>query len=79
MGYKNGLIYFDMLNVLGVDEAPAPPFFYHPGIGEMDEEFFEKEVRPNAELHKGALKQAAKLVRDLTPDAGLEIQHSPFG
>jgi hypothetical protein len=85
VGYKMSLIYFDIANARldprqdVSDELGDPALFYHPRLGLMDEETFDKEVRPNPEVHKLALKQAKRFAKRYEGADDLVVQHTPFG
>lgn len=74
-GYLNGLFFFD-LKASGED-CDDVPRFYHPGVGELDKGEFDQRVRKNPEIHKGALAQARRLVKN-RPQAEV-LQHLPWG
>lgn len=74
-GYVNGLMFFDM--VASDEDIEPPPHFFHPGIGPVSQEEFEKLVRPNPEVHKAALAFGKRLIRK---NPGAEVlQHLPWG
>lgn len=78
-GYQNGLMQFVMLNSKTNEEVPPIPECFHPGQGELYLDEFNKMVRPNPEIHKGALKEARRRTAEFPADEDLVVQHLPWG
>ena len=79
-GYVNGLYFFGLVNAADdPKKLPSLAPFFHPGVGEIeDDEEFDRLVRHNPNIHKGALRMAQKIVRGRLSDADV-IQHLPWG
>lgn len=79
-GYMTGLQFFDLLNLCDPNEAIPIPFYFHPGIGHIeDRKSYDSQVRKNPTVHKGALKQA-QMILERSGWAGAEVvQHLPWG
>lgn len=77
-GYQNGMIRFLLLNDKEEVDPPSIPECFHPGQGELELDEFDKIVRPNPEIHKGALREARKRTANLA-DGDLVVQHLPWG
>lgn len=78
-GYQTGLIQFDMINSIPDEDVPELPHFFHPGAGWMCKEQFDDEVRNFPEVHKGAYKQAKRLMARLGTSGDVVLQHMPWG
>lgn len=88
-GYSNGLLFFLLCNSHTGDEEfladeneeiPVPPFYYHPKVGEIDdEEGYNQAVRNKPNVHKAALKQCKSVVQEMGTSEGIVIQHMPWG
>lgn len=76
-GYQNGLMRLVLLNSKIDAETPSIPECYHPGKGAMYLEDFDAVVRPNPDIHKGALKEARRKTANLAE--GIVVQHLPWG
>lgn len=78
-GYCSGLEYFFSCNIDGDDELPDVPMYFHPGIGPATREEFRKQVWAKPDVHKGALKQAQRILKHPRwKNAGV-MQHMPWG
>jgi hypothetical protein len=78
-GYYVGLEFFMQCNMLGEDSDPSLPMYFHPGIGPVGREEFAENVRGNPEVHKGALKQAKRLLKQPRWANVEVVQHLPWG
>lgn len=84
-GYKMALICFDVENARLDPRQDVPkdlddlPLFYHPKFGIMDEDEYNREVRPHPAVHRAALKQAIRIAKEYEGADDLVVQHSPFG
>ncbi|GAA0338843.1 hypothetical protein GCM10009087_56640 [Sphingomonas oligophenolica] len=77
-GYLLGLEFFELSNFVSDEELPPPPLFFHPGVGQIDEAEFEREIRNRQDIHKLALAQAKRILKR-SGSAGAEvIQHLPW-
>jgi NAD-dependent SIR2 family protein deacetylase len=78
-GYQNGLMQFLLVNEETDSDIADLPEFFHPGKGELYEDDYEKLVRPNPNVHKGALRDAMRRAAQFSDDPDLTIQHPPWG
>lgn len=85
VGYEMGLIFFDILNA-SLDpkqevneDLLEVPYYYHPKLDVMKRDKYQQNVRPNPEVHKGALKQAKRMAKHYEGADALVVQHTPFG
>lgn len=78
-GYQNGLLQFVMMNSKDGKELPPLPECFHPGEGELYLDEFDQYVRPNPEIHKGALKEAQRRTAKFSGETDLVVQHLPWG
>jgi hypothetical protein len=78
-GYVVGLEFFIMCNAPGGAEDADLPLYFHPGIGPVDRHAFAATVADNPDIHKGALRQA-KRVLSKPQWANVDVvQHLPWG
>lgn len=78
-GYQNGLLHFVLINSKGDEVIGDIPECFHPGKGELYMEEFDEIVRPHPHVHKGAFKQAQKMVSKFSEEADVVVQHLPWG
>jgi NAD-dependent SIR2 family protein deacetylase len=77
-GYQVGLEFFDMVNMLGVEETGWPPPYFHPGSGFLSQEEYDAKIRPNPDVHKAALAQAKGILKRSGAENAEVVQHLPW-
>ena len=78
-GYCTGLDYFFACNMQEGAELPDMPMYFHPGIGQTTKEQFLSQVWPKPDVHKGALKQAQRILKHPRWQNASVMQHMPWG
>jgi hypothetical protein len=78
-GYLVGLEFFILCNMPDREDNPDLPMYFHPGLGPLDRDEFAQKVRGCPEVHKGALKQAQRLLKQPRWANADVVQHLPWG
>jgi SIR2-like domain len=78
-GYCSGLNYLFSCSMQEGMERPELPTFFHPGLGQVTKDEFFRRVWAHPEVHKGALKQAQRILKHSRWNNASVMQHMPWG
>lgn len=78
-GYCTGLEYFFACQMEEQEGRSDVSMYFHPGIGQMNKDEFRIRVWTKPDVHKGALKQAQRLLKHPRWQNAAVMQHMPWG